>query len=215
MEVSAFRIDATSQVPAGAHLAAAVEVAERLVVPGAFFTGSERRAMAMHARRARGLVTGGTGPEPLVAETVERIAAQAWTSRSEHVENWVAARRSAASFVEVVSVVSALCAIDSFTIALDGTLIALPPARAGSPTGVVDQRSEFVNCWVPTVGPGSATMALSALPDEMAINRHMQHGWYLSDHAIFDFPTSPAGALSRQQIELLAARTSAVNDCFY
>lgn len=195
--------------------AVVAEVARRLVAPGAFFTGSERRAIAMYARASRGLADRGAGLRPEVARAVERIAPCAWTCRASDVEAWVGSGDPVEAYVEVVSIVSVVCAIDSFTFGMGMPITPLPSGSPGPVTGSVVADAEFVDSWVPTVGPGSATMALSGLPDEMAINRHMQQEWYLSDDAIFDFDTEPARALSRQQIELLAARTSAINDCFY
>ncbi len=193
-----------------------VRDALRLVLArGSFFTGSERRAIAEHARRARGLVVGGTGPSPLLAAIIERIAERPWESRHKHVEQWVAAGNDVLSYVEIVSVVSAICAIDSMVIGLGDHVVPLPVGEIGMPRAVTDTAAAMVDCWVPTVGPASATKALSALPAEMAINRFLQDAWYLSDAAIFDFATNQHGDLDRGQIEYVAARTSEINDCFY
>ena len=67
--------------------------------------------------------------------------------------------------------------------------------------------------WVPIVGPAGALTVLSALPSEQAARNDVHGPLYLRPEEMQDFAYQ--GVLSRAQMELLAARTSYLNDCRY
>jgi hypothetical protein len=57
--------------------------------------------------------------------------------------------------------------------------------------------------------------ALSLVPDEVANLDSMEQSFYLP-YPVIDDPAAPCPrAIARAQIELLAARVSYLNDCFY
>ncbi|MDE0134879.1 MAG: hypothetical protein OXM54_08590 [Acidimicrobiaceae bacterium] len=183
--------------------------------PGSFFTGAERLAMAAQTRVARGLAETGPDLDPVVAEAVARVAASAMTSRKSHVQAWVDSGRDVLAYVELVSVVAQTASIDSYRIGLDVELNMLPGAVDGAPAPEVADGAAIVNAWVPTVGVALAPTALSALPREKATKAALGAAWYITDEVIHQYDVEPGRELTRPQMELVAARTSWLNECFF
>lgn len=183
--------------------------------PGSFFTGAERVALAEQARFARGFTQTAPELDPLVAESVARVAVEAMNSRSEHVAAWEASGRDVLAFVEMVAVVSLICSIDSYRTGLGVALDPIPAPTSGDPTPAVDERAVTSNAWVPTVGVALAPTAMSALPDETARKAAVSKEWYLTDQFVHKYDVEPGRELTRAQMELVASRTSYLNECFF
>lgn len=183
--------------------------------PGSFFTAAERVAFAEHARAARGLGTATSDLPPAVAATVARVAAEAMTTRSEHVQAWERDGRDVLAYVELVSVVAQVCGIDSYRVGLGEELDPLPAPAPGRPVPVVDPEAEKTNAWVPTVGIALAPTSLSALPDEKATKKALATAWYIADNVVHQYDVEPGRELTRPQMELVAARTSWLNECYF
>jgi hypothetical protein len=56
--------------------------------------------------------------------------------------------------------------------------------------------------------------AMSLVPDEVRTLADLSAAHYLPNHRVRD-PAAQQGSLSRPQIELIAGRVSALNQCFY
>lgn len=195
---------------------AAIDVAlAGLAAPGSFFTGAERVDMAAHARVARGLADSGPQLDPLMAETVARVAVEAMHSRQEHVAAWEAAGRDVLAFVEMVAVVALISSIDSYRVGLGAPLDPIPEPTPGEPTRADDDRAVTSNAWVPTVGIALAPTALNALPKEKERKDAISKEWYLTDEFVHKYDVDPGRELSRAQMELVASRTSYLNECFF
>ncbi|MDE0496334.1 MAG: hypothetical protein OXH86_03180 [Acidimicrobiaceae bacterium] len=208
--------DTTAQQLGDPHAEEAIEAAIAAIAgPGSFFTGAERLAMAARARAARGLAETGPDLDPVVAEAVDRVAAAAMTSRQSHVQAWTDSGRHVLAYVELVSVVAQTASIDSYRIGLGAELDVLPDAVAGAPTPDVAEGAVMVNAWVPTVGVALAPTALSALPREKATKAALGAAWYITDKVIHQYDVEPGRELTRPQMELVAARTSWLNECFF
>lgn len=131
--------------------------------------------------------------------------------------------------VELVGVVSLVALADTLAVATGETERALPEARPGEPSRERPPGLETSCAWVPTVDPERAdgmvklmydmvrgdagfvfhvARALTAVP---ATLQSFFRAFSVSYHT--HGPTK--GALSRPQVELLAASTSAINECFY
>lgn len=198
------------------HAEGAIDAAlAAIVAPGSFFTGAERRAMATQARAARGLADTGADLPPIVAEAVDRVAAEAMATRQSHVEAWTASGRNILAYVELVSVVSQIASIDSYRIGLGADLDPLADPVDGAPTPEIAEGASMMNAWVPTVGVALAPTALSALPREKATKSALGAAWYLTDNIIHKYDVEPGRELTRAQMELVAARTSWLNECFF
>ena len=186
----------------------------RLAAPGPTWSGAERVEIAAAARGAGAGSGGGASgavPEDAVA-AARLIAAEPAVIRREWVEERLAVLGSA-RYVEVVGVVSRLSSVDGFHQALGLPLEPLPEPEPGSPTGEVDDRARPGRGWVPMVGATSIVGALSIVPAEMAAQESLHGPIYLTYEGMAD-PDFHRG-LRRSQMELIAARVSAQNECFY
>lgn len=186
-----------------------------IAAPGSFFTGAERLAMAAHARTVRGLAEADADLPPIVADTAARVAADAIATRPSHIEAWCDDGRDVVAYVELVSVVSQVCGIDSYRVGLGTGLDPLPDPVPGEPVPEVAEGAAKMNAWVPTVGIALAPTALSALPRENAAKAALGAAWYITDKVIHQYDVEPGRELTRPQMELVAARTSWLNECFF
>jgi hypothetical protein len=210
---------APDPVPVPAEIVANLRSAwEEVAAPGASFTGEQRVAIAAEARRAWSGSGAGPGPQasglpPAAGEAARCLAAAPQGIRRPWVEDVVGAGLGYAGYVEIVGVVSRVVASDTFTGALGLDPAPLPDPRPGSPNGEFSDHARPGPAWVPMVGATSITQALSLVPAEnTALERY--HGpMYLTFEEMADPAISRA--LTRPQMEFVAARTSAVNECFY
>jgi hypothetical protein len=121
--------------------------------------------------------------------------------------------------------------VDFFALALGVPPTPLPPARPGAPARYRPPSAKANGAWVPTIAGSDATgneadlyagmaivpniaSALSLVPDEVRRLRPLSEAHYMGIEHVPD-PTFVAGSLDRMQMELLAARVSALNQCFY
>lgn len=238
-----------AQLPIRASLAGQVEEAwVRLSRPGTWWSGDERIAIAAEARQAdtcdlcrqrkaalspyavRGEHDSRSGLMPEAVEATHRLK----TDSSRIIERWV---RELADgplgeerYVEIVSVVAIVTALDTFDHALGRALRPLPAPTEGEPTRHRPAGARRNLAWVATLAPEDVAAgdpdpfpvhgdknihrALSLVPQEVFNFFDLDVELYLKDHEIRDFAHEHR-AISHPQIELIAARASAINRCFY
>ena len=132
-------------------------------------------------------------------------------------------------FVEIVSVVAHTTAIDTFAHGIGVPLRSLPEPKQGKPTKYRPKEARQHQAWAPNiawdefgqneadyfVGPESnIRRALTLVPDEARSFFDLVSAQYLSGPQMWDF-SSEFRAITHLQIELLAARVSALNQCTY
>jgi hypothetical protein len=134
-------------------------------------------------------------------------------------------------YVEIVSVVAHIVAIDTMARGLDLDPPPLPFPEPGSPTRRRPSGAKPGGAWVPWLDPADATdaaagiypsdrepanimKAMSLVPDEVRSFFDLVTHQYLPGAAMRDF-AHEYRAISHAQIELLAARVSALNRCLY
>lgn len=184
---------------------------DRMSRPGAVWSGSERIAIAETARAAQaGAAVVGTGAAHDAAAT---IATRPSSIRRVTVDTWMMEGLGMAHYVELVGVVSRLVAVDTVLATLGETLEPLPEPVEGEPTGEVAMDARERKAWVPMVGATSIVGALSMVPVEMEAMLDLHGPAYLTPEQMGD-PVFQRG-LHRAQMELVASRTSAINECFY
>ncbi len=181
--------------------------------PGATWTGSQRVAIVAEARSARRNepVTGAL--DETTTRAVRTTASAPWTIRRPWVESLVADGLAMAQYVEAVGVVARAVAIDTFLESLGLDREQLPDPEDGIPTEAIDERAGRVRAWVPMVGGASITQALSLVASENSALETLHGALYLTFEEMSD--PNPGKDLTRPQMELVAARTSANNECFY
>ncbi len=200
---------------------------ERIARPGSWWTGLERVAIAALARAARversrpawlrqDLPDLGSGLSEAAVEVACTIAADAHRIDRAWAEKRVAALGDAA-YVELAAVVVCVCAIDTFADALGVAYEPLPEPEAGEPDRAQNPTVAAVGAYVPLQEPWqgpNVARALSLVPDQNLMFMSLVMQMYGGQNDFFKLVWED-GPLSRPQVELLAARVSAVSECFY
>ena len=156
-----------------------------------------------------------TDPSRLTRSWLNEVTSEAFTS---------------GHYVETISVVVTTLCIDTFHRSLGFDLEPLPAPQDGQPSDYVPEGLNDNTGWVPMIGeaqdpeqdlwPGARMVpnvikALSSVPDAVRLLKTLSAAQYVP---MADVPNPSAGgdrAISRAQIEFIAARVSAINDCFY
>ena len=184
-----------------------------LATPGTWWTGSERVAIAGHARASReGTSPPDAGlPEP-AARAAARLAAAPHVD-AEWIDGLVADGLTLEAYVEIVGIVGRVSAIDSLMFGIGAQPQPLPLPLDGEPSRVRTEDAAMNGAFAPTVGTPGAPNALSAVSAEVDAMFALHGVLYLSLEEMAE-PTIEK-TLTRAQMELIAARTSLLNDCFY
>jgi hypothetical protein len=181
---------------------------ESIAGAGISWSGAERVAIAS---AARGL-TAELIP-PAAASAARTIYADITSTSEKWVNQLLEDGLTMPEFVEIIGVVSRLAAVDEFTRALGGTLEPLPDPVAGEPARSEPPAARRGPAWVPMVGGASITQALSLVPTESAAQEAFHAPLYMSYSEMADYGFERE--LTRPQMELVAGRVSAINECFY
>jgi len=122
-----------------------------------------------------------------------------------------------APYVELVSIVVTLTAIDGFAEALGRPLESLPAVSSEMPASAEDEDVTDIGAYVPMQDPWhgpNVSRALSMVASANALFMSNVAVMYTGkDHDFGEMIWD--GPLSRPQVELLAARVSSINECFY
>ncbi|MGE0684787.1 MAG: alkylhydroperoxidase-related (seleno)protein [Candidatus Binatia bacterium] len=200
-------------------------------------------AEAREARREAGLQETGSSEEfPYegdLSAPVKRVARQVavFTNDLERsfFEQALAEGLSDAEYVEVVGVVSRAVNVDIFARGIGVPIRALPAPLEGESSRIRPRTARNEGAWVETVpgglrgeeeakllygssDPQAAPFiyrALSLVPMEAAGLMKLGSAQYLGISSFMDLQFTYEPTLSRPQYELVAARVSALNECFY
>jgi hypothetical protein len=170
---------------------------------------------------------------PIAAvDAVHRIVTDQTRITRRWVEDNVIAGLSREAYVELVGVVVAVFSIDGFSRALGLSVEALPEPEAGEPNGYRPVVLSDDIGFVPTVPADGAVgeeadlwpnggrapnvvRALTLVPQAMRDWRSLGAAQYLSFADMANFVGHPERSINRMQMELIAGRVSAINQCFY
>lgn len=176
----------------------------------------------------------GTHPsrEPLpetVVEAIHRITTDPARLSRPWLEKLQANGLSDAAYVELIGVVVAVISVDQFHRGLGLALEPLPDPVQGEPSRQRPSQAVEEGAWVPMIPAAGATgseadlwrgrnganviRALSLVPDAVRDLKSLSAAHYFELEQVSD-PTARR-SLDRSQIELLAGRVSAINECFY
>ncbi len=185
-----------------------------LASPGAWWSGEDSVAIAAEARMA-GDDLPSTATLPAAArEATRRVATEAHTIRSVDIERWADLGLDVHAYVELVGIVSRLAAIDAAAFGLGLDRPPLPRPRLGGPSHEIPDGVSLSDGWVPTRGRAFPPNALTAVPGATEVMFDAHGVLYLSLEEMGDLAIVRDG-ITRPQMELVAARTSKLNDCFY
>ena len=210
---------------------AAVRIAiaeETRAAPDCAFCIERKAALSPYA--VSGTHTAATGLPEVLVEVIHRIRTDPERLTRRFYEDALAGGLSDAEYVETVAVIATVVAVDSFCDAMGLPRHALPAPVPGEPRRRRPAGAKDGLAWMPTVAPEDVTQAEAGMYDGLAaVNIHralslvpaevvgffdLDAEHYLPDAQLRDFGTEYR-ALTHAQIEFLAARVSAINQCVY
>ncbi len=210
---------------------------DAIAAPGASWTGAQRVAMVAESRHARACALCSARRQALspaaisgdhdhlgqlptaVIEVIHRVRTDPGRLTRAWFDQMMASGLTVEQYVEIVGVINTALILDGFAFGLGLDPTPLPQPRAGDPDGQFSDAVVDVGAWVPvadaTIEPGvggmpSAPMigrAMGRVPAAVALFFGVARQHYQLQQWDVD--------LERAQIELLAARVSAINQCFY
>ena len=216
---------------------------DQLADPGAWGTGRQRLAVAGECRRA--CYDAGILEEPedagppseielpdAVRGMIRKLAVTPKDYLEESYREATAGGLSDEEYVEIVGIVSRLTDMDIFARGIGVPLRPLPAARDGLPTRARPKTARKELAWVPTVpnhpegGEDAAELfgesykpyiirSLSLVPDEFRRHFELEETHYLSVRNVTTEDHRDYDGFTRAQVELVAGRVSALNECFY
>lgn len=156
-----------------------------------------------------------TGLSPLIVDTVERVAVEAGAIERPWAEA-VIDELGDVAYAELVAVVAIVVSTDRACGLLGRPVEPPPEPMDGAPTGERAETTAELGAYLPIAAgfPGahiakSLSIAPTANLRRLGIVRALYSGTRFGELRWDD------GALDRPQVELVAARTSALNECFY
>jgi len=167
----------------------------------------------------------------IVVEVVHRLRTDPGRLGEPWYREVIARGLTAAQYVEIVSVVAHVVAIDTMARGLGLEALRLPDPKPGSPSHYRPEVAKLSGAWVPWVEPADAgeveagiypsdrppaniMKAMSLVPTEVRSFFDLVAHQYLPGDVMREF-SREYRAISHAQIELLAARVSALNRCLY
>ncbi|NNE83849.1 MAG: hypothetical protein HKN28_07745 [Alphaproteobacteria bacterium] len=216
---------------------------ETLGAPGTWGTGAQRLAIATVARKAgidAGLLEAPAdmdfpvdlGLPDIALRVVERLAVSPADFDLAFYEESLRGGLSDCEFVEIVGLVARATNIDIFARGIGVPLRPLPAAMPGEPSRVRPGVAVTELAWVPTIpnppeggdeavalyGPNPKPYiirALSLVPEELRAHLELEQVQYLPLNRILEYDFQHHEGLTRAQVEVVAGRVSAINECFY
>ena len=206
---------------------------ERLAAPGFWWTGAERVAIAAETRRAAAF-EGGSGsallPEAAVHAVQKIVVDNANLSREWCAAVCAAEGMSDARYIELLGVLVHVFSIDELHRALGIALEPLPEPQAGEPSRRRPTGARQGPGWLAITPPdaldpedadlyqgapiaANVLTALSLVPSNPPWLADLSHAHYASYAEMRE--TGSVRKITRAQQELIAARVSALNECFY
>ncbi len=171
----------------------------------------------------------GALPDPVI-EVIHQVRTDASRLTASWYHQVIDGGLSEAKYVETIGVIATMVAIDTFTDAMGMARHDLPSPVSGDPSRYRPQGAKPGMAWVPTLAPEDVTeadralyadlsgahihRALSLVPAEVLGFFDLDSVQYLPDATLRDFGREYR-AITHAQIELLAARVSVLNQCFY
>lgn len=166
-------------------------------------------------------------------DAVHRLSSDPARLSRKVVEDTVAGGLTDGHYVELLSIVIMLSSIDRIHLALGIDLEPLPTPEAGEPTQYRPEKAVVDVGWVPmltlakTKNSAEADLfegmpiapnvirALSLVPNAVRELRNLNSSHYMHEVEVGNPGSNGGRALERRYIELVGARTSVLNECFY
>lgn len=173
--------------------------------------------------------SGGLLPDNVI-EVIHRVSTDSGRLREAWFDEIMASGLTDTAYVEIIGVISTLIALDTFDRALGLPQRTPAAALSGEPTRHRPKGARKTIAWVATLAPEDIAdedpdpypgfepinihFAMSLVPEEVAGFFELDQALYLPQAAIRDLDNEYR-ALTHSQLELIAARLAALNQCFY
>lgn len=172
----------------------------------------------------------GTVLSPTIVDAVHRVATDSGRLTESFVAQLAQDGVSDGHYIELVGIVSNMLSIDCFHFGIGAPLESLPIAVEGEPTRERPDGLEEGIAWLPMLDAKGGSepdlysdlpraphvlRALSLVPNAVRRLRDLSDAYYVSSMLVANPAANGDRALSRAQIELVAARVSSLNECFY
>lgn len=216
---------------------------ESFSAPGTWFDAKERReivALSRRARAERGYEIRGYTDEvqnvdlPAGAlKLIKMVSCEAEKIDKNFYLELVSNGLHAEQYVEIVGLVARAVSVDTFCRSLGLSIRLLADARDGVPSKQLPDTATIDHAWVPIIPAGpkggapaqalygetefvaNIFSALSLVPDEASGVMQLGQTQYVEARDFQNFKFFRDENFSRAQLELVAARISALNNCFY
>ena len=190
--------------------------------PGAWWDGADRLAIVQETRAAPDHSALGTAKAdadehdnagrlpPVAVEAIHGIRNDSGRLTRRWYNDLIDMGLQREAYVELVSVVASSVIVDTFAQGLGLAPPSLPTAEAGAPTFESSDDVVDAGAWLPIAKEGQANIlrSLGLVPSARAhFFATFGPSYYMRPNAKF--------AIGRRQVELVASRVSAVNQCFY
>ncbi len=170
---------------------------------------------------------------PKAVEAAHRLSTDPARLKRSWYEDLLDADFTDGHYVEIVGIVTTMISIDQFHYALGLELEPLPEPQAGAPSGYRPTGAGPANAWVPMITTmkaaaegdeediyplgqvGNVVSAMSLVPDAVRVLNRLSAVLYVPMENVANPGYNEGRALERPQMEFIAARVSAINDCFY
>lgn len=192
--------------------------------PGTWWNSQQRLAIA---RRARGLfaqravapwLRQAHDDQPGLSAEVVAIVDKIATDAGNVDRTWASDAIDSIGdgpYVELVAVVATIVMVDVFAEAVGVGKAALPDPKRGKPSMIRPEGLGDIGAYVPALDPfpsANVARALSLVPDANLLFRSVSVPTYSAPgFASLQWDTP----LSRPQVEIVASRVAAMNECFY
>ena len=211
--------------------------------PGTWGTGKQRLAIAGGARQAgidaglfeepeNGSIYSGSSLSSVAKNVVNNLAVLPKDFDESSYQRALKGGLTEEEFVEIVGIVTRIVDLDVFARGIGVPLKPLPEAQSGEPSRERPETATQEQAWVPTVPnlPEGGEIAkalygempkpyivrgLSLVPDEMKKHIELEQAQYMPLKHVRDFDYQHHKGLTRAQVEVVAGRVSAINECFY
>lgn len=212
-----------------------------IAAPGTWLSGAQRVAVAAEIRRAR--IKAALSPNGVAGaheslgklgaaqvELIHRVVGDPGRLSEAWSQSVLAQGLSEGEYVETVGIVAMVMMLDTCLRALGLPERALPAPTGGEPTRHRPAGAKKKAAWLPLVEPEDATEAdgplypnpkagyiyrgLSLVPQSLLDYWALANCHYMPGEFVYQFDKS-IRAIRRPQVEILAARVSAMHQCVY
>ena len=215
---------------------------EQFGAPGTWGSAKLRLAIVNEARRA-GYQAGvleepddpGAVPDvklsDVVCRVVERLAVSPKDMDQAFFDQAIEDGLTDVEYVEILGLIARITCFDVFARGIGVPLRSLPQPQPGAPSRERPSTAVLEMAWVPTIpnGPKGGDIGkelfgpwqpyimrgLSLVPNEFRAHFDLEEVQYMPSAHFPEWDYQHHEGLSRPQVEIVAARVSAINECFY